>query len=95
MDQPPRSGFDGAGLSANGTPGLITYDDAASISRKVVYALNVRDLGGVFIWEISQDFDGTGQDLLDSAYAASLNVTASDQPAAMRKARSWGLTTSK
>jgi chitinase len=48
--------------------GFITYDDPASIARKTAYALAVRDLGGVFMWELSQDFDGKKQDLLDSMY---------------------------
>ena len=52
------------------TPGFITYDDAASTARKVVYALQVRDLGGVFMWELSGDFDGKKQELLDSMFAA-------------------------
>jgi chitinase len=54
----------------SGTPGFITYDDAASTARKVVYALQVRDLGGVFMWEISCDYDGKHQDLFDSMYRA-------------------------
>jgi len=50
--------------------GFITYDDADSTRRKVVYALEVRDLGGVFMWELSGDYDGKKQDLLDSMYKA-------------------------
>lgn len=50
------------------TPGFITYDDAESTARKVTYALGVRDLGGVFMWELSEDYDGRKQDLLDSMY---------------------------
>jgi chitinase len=49
-------------------PGFITYDDSASTARKVVYALEVRNLGGVFMWELSGDYDGKKQDLLDSMY---------------------------
>ncbi|MGA7155446.1 MAG: glycoside hydrolase family 18 protein [Acidobacteriaceae bacterium] len=52
------------------TPGFITYDDAASTARKVVYALQVRNLGGVFMWELSGDFDGKKQKLLDSMFTA-------------------------
>ena len=48
--------------------GFITYDDPDSTARKVVYALDVRGLGGVFMWELSEDFDGKRQDLLDSMY---------------------------
>ena len=51
-------------------PGFITYDDPDSTARKVAYALEVRDLGGVFMWELSQDYDGKKQDLLDSMYKA-------------------------
>jgi chitinase len=49
---------------------FLTYDDPESTARKVVYALQVRDLGGVFMWELSQDYDGASQDLLDAMYAA-------------------------
>ena len=49
---------------------FITYDDPASTARKVAYALEVRNLGGVFMWELSEDFDGKKQDLLDSMYRA-------------------------
>lgn len=49
---------------------FLTYDDPDSTARKVVYALQVRDLGGVFMWELSQDYDGTSQDLLDAMYTA-------------------------
>ena len=56
--------------------GFITYDDAESTMRKVVYALQVRDLGGVFMWELSADYDGTSQELLDAMYAAFLRVGA-------------------
>jgi chitinase len=50
--------------------GFITYDDPASTARKVEYALEVRNLGGVFMWELSGDYDGKKQDLLDSMYKA-------------------------
>jgi len=49
-------------------PGFITYDDPDSTARKVVYALEVRNLGGVFMWELSGDYDGKKQDLLDSMF---------------------------
>jgi chitinase len=54
----------------NGAPGFITYDGADSTARKVAYALEVRNLGGVFMWELSEDYDGKKQDLLDSMYKA-------------------------
>lgn len=56
--------------------GFITYDDPESTMRKVVYALQVRDLGGVFMWELSADYDGTSQDLLDAMYVTFQRVTA-------------------
>jgi chitinase len=57
-------------IRENGAPGFITYDDADSTARKVAYALEVRNLGGVFMWELSEDYDGKKQDLLDSMYKA-------------------------
>jgi chitinase len=57
-------------VNGSGAPGFITYDDPASTARKVIYALQVRDLGGVFMWELSEDFDGKKQDLFDSMYNA-------------------------
>jgi chitinase len=55
-------------VRGNATPSFITYDDADSTARKVAYALDVRNLGGVFMWELSEDYDGKKQDLLDSMY---------------------------
>ena len=55
---------------AGAAPGFITYDDATSTARKVAYALEVRNLGGVFMWELSGDYDGKKQDLLDSMVKA-------------------------
>ena len=68
-------------------PGFITYDDAASTTRKVVYALQVRDLGGVFMWELAQDFDGASQDLMDAMYAVYFNITMLAQPESMSAKR--------
>jgi len=50
--------------------GIITYDDAASTKRKVKYVLGTRNLGGIFMWELSGDYDGRTQDLLDAMYRA-------------------------
>jgi GH18 family chitinase len=53
--------------------GFITYDNPTSTSKKVTYALSQRHLGGVFMWELSQDYNGQSQPLLNamhSAYAA-------------------------
>ena len=49
-------------------PGFITYDDAATTNRKTRYILNQRGFGGVFMWELSADYDGQSQDLLDAMY---------------------------
>ena len=58
------------------TAGFITYDDPDSTARKVAYALAVRDLGGIFMWELSQDYDGKKQYLLDSMYRSFKRVNA-------------------
>jgi hypothetical protein len=47
-------------------PGFITCDDADSTARKVAYALEVLSLGGVFMWELSGDYDGKQQGIFDS-----------------------------
>lgn len=49
-------------------PGFITYDDPASTARKVRYVLNQRGFGGVFMWDLSADYDGKSEDLLDAMY---------------------------
>ena len=59
---------------------LITYDDPESTMRKVIYALQVRDLGGVFTWELSSDYDGTSQDLLAAMYAGFQRATTKSNP---------------
>ena len=56
--------------SLAGPAAFITYDDAQSTARKVTYAFEVRNLGGVFMWELSGDFDGKKQELMDSMYHA-------------------------
>jgi chitinase len=50
--------------------GFLTYDTPASTTLKVDYALNTRGLGGVFMWELSQDYDGKTQPLMDAMYNA-------------------------
>jgi chitinase len=50
--------------------GFITYDNPSSTSEKVSYALSKRHLGGVFMWEISQDYNGTSQPLLNAMHSA-------------------------
>jgi len=58
-------------LKADGSEGFITYDDASSTFYRVSYTDWSRGLGGVFIWELDADYDGTTQDLLDAAFNAS------------------------
>jgi GH18 family chitinase len=48
--------------------GYMTYDDAASTARKAQYVLGGRKFGGVFMWDLSADYDGQSQDLLDAMY---------------------------
>lgn len=47
-------------------PGFITYDDAASTEAKTTLVLGKRKMGGMFMWDLSADYDGAGQDLLDA-----------------------------
>jgi chitinase len=48
-------------------PGLMTYDGVDSTARKVRYVKR-RGFGGVFMWELSADYDGKTQDLLEAMY---------------------------
>jgi chitinase len=48
-------------------PGFITYDGPASTVRKIHY-MKKRGFGGVFMWELSADYNGHSQDLLDAMY---------------------------
>jgi chitinase len=56
-------------LTSATIPGLITYDGVASTTHKVRY-VKARGFGGVFTWELSADYDGKSQDLLDAMYNA-------------------------
>ena len=56
--------------------GFVTYDNPASTSLKVTYALSQRHLGGVFMWELSQDYDGHGQPLLSAMHSALVSASA-------------------
>ncbi len=49
---------------------FITYDDEASTARKTTYVIKDRDLGGIFMWELSQDYNGTSQNLMTAMYKA-------------------------
>lgn len=55
-------------LRNNAGAGFISYDDPASIAAKVDYAMSTRGLGGVFMWEITQDYTAGNQPLMDSMY---------------------------
>lgn len=55
--------------------GFITYDNPASTSAKVAYALSQRHLGGVFMWELSQDYNGHNQPLLNAMHEALVKAT--------------------
>ncbi|MEI7640386.1 MAG: glycoside hydrolase family 18 protein [bacterium] len=57
-------------VTKNTPPGIIVYDDAASILLKCNYALKTQGLGGIFMWEISHDEIGGNHPLLDSMYSA-------------------------
>jgi chitinase len=56
-------------LTNSTIPGLITYDGVSSTSAKVKY-VKKRGFGGVFTWELSADYDGKSQDLLQAMYSA-------------------------
>jgi chitinase len=61
--------------------GFITYDNPTSTSEKVSYALSKRHLGGVFMWELSQDYDGIGQPLLNAMHSASVKAVSESNEA--------------
>jgi chitinase len=64
--QVPYLLYDG---SAHG-PGFVTYDDASSTAAKTALVLGTRKMGGMFMWDLSADYDGSSQDLLDAMYGA-------------------------
>ena len=49
-------------------PAFITYDDEASTGRKTNYVVNTRGLGGMFMWELSQDYNGISQPLMTAMF---------------------------
>jgi chitinase len=51
-------------------PGFITYDDESTTARKTRYVMQKRGFGGVFMWELSGDYDGASQSLLEAMYGA-------------------------
>src|SRR5581483_10905031 len=68
-----KNGYDVAAaapyLTNSTIPGFITYDSVSSTANKVAYVKS-RGFGGVFMWELSGDYDGTSQDLLHAMYNA-------------------------
>ncbi len=54
--------------------GMLTFDNPRSVRNKVFYALSTRGVGGVFMWELSQDKMPNGnQPLLNVMFNASGN----------------------
>jgi chitinase len=49
---------------------FITYDNASSTSAKTSYVMKERGFGGVFMWELSADYDGKSQELMSAMYRA-------------------------
>src|SRR6185295_3417163 len=56
-------------------PAFLTYDDAASTEAKTTLVLATRKMGGIFMWDLSADYDGAGQDLLDAMYRAYVSAS--------------------
>jgi GH18 family chitinase len=48
---------------------FVTYDGTSSTSNKTKYVKG-RGFGGVFMWELSADYEGKTQDLLTAMYEA-------------------------
>ena len=63
-------------LESSGANGFITYDDVVSTERKAIYVLGARKLGGIFTWELSADYDGQTQDLMDAMCRGALKAEA-------------------
>jgi chitinase len=53
-----------------GATGFLSYDDAQSTTAKANYVLGKRGFGGIFMWSLDADYDGSSQDLLDALYGA-------------------------
>jgi len=54
-------------LTNSTIPGFISYESVSSTTRKVQYVKS-RGFGGVFMWQLAGDYDGTSQDLLSAMY---------------------------
>ena len=57
-----------------GKDGFITYDNPFSTALKTFYVVGKRDFGGMFMWDLSGDYDGHSQDLLDAIYGMEKSV---------------------
>ena len=53
---------------------FITYDNESSTTAKTRYVMKERGFGGVFMWELSADYDGKAQDLMTAMYKAWLGA---------------------
>jgi len=49
---------------------FITYDNESSTAAKTRYVMKERGFGGVFMWELSADYDGKSQNLMTAMYKA-------------------------
>lgn len=49
---------------------FITYDNESSTTAKTRYVMKERGFGGVFMWELSADYDGKSQELMTAMYKA-------------------------
>ena len=56
-------------LTHEGPKAFVTYDDATSTAGKVDYVIGQRGFGGMFMWDLSADYDGQGQDLLTAMWS--------------------------
>jgi chitinase len=57
--------------------GFVTYDSPSSTAAKVTYAVSQHNLGGVFMWELSQDYNGHNQPLLSAMHSALVHAAES------------------
>jgi len=60
----------GAPYLTRGNPATyISFDDPTSTANKVAYVIGQRGFGGMFMWDLSGDYDGHGQDLLTAMWS--------------------------
>ena len=67
-------------LTNDGGTGIYSYDDAQSIGAKADYALNSRNAGGVFMWDLSEDYITGSEPLLDAMYSKVSVFCSADSP---------------